>query len=453
MLLTRRSLLVLLSLVLVGLLAACSAPARTEVVRVVETVEVRVEVPVEVTRLVEVPVPANGAAEPAVATLPSAEPTVMPTPLPTLVPTPYPTGQPGDLNDEDFEKLLEIWRIVEREYYGELPADSVVMDAIIQAAVETLNDDFTSYFPPAVAQRINDGFRGDFEGIGAYVDTNDNGEFYIVRPIPNTPASRAGLEPGDVVTAVNGESIRGWTTDEVVAVVRGPRGEAVVLTIVRAGTAEPFEVSIVRDRIVVPQVETQVLADGRIGYVYLTSFNQVATEQLTTAVETLLADGAEALIFDLRYNGGGLLTQSISVGDIFLDRGDFLIVRDSDGNMETYQTESGQIGENVPMVVLINENSASASEIVAGAFRDRERAVLMGTNTFGKGSVQTPYTLNDGSEFRVTTANFYSPADITINRIGVAPDIELTFTADNFGTEQDELIQAAVDYIRANILP
>ena len=432
---------ILLLLTMVLSLAACAGLGKPEpqvqVVRVVETVVV------EVTRLVEGSA-ATANDSPAIeATV--AAPTS--TPYPTLTPTPAPVGQVGDFTREDLDKVFEVWDLVEKEYYGDLPTDEVIVDAMISAMVEQLGDRFTHYFPPAVAQRISDGFRGDFTGIGAYVNTNDQGQFYIVRPIRDTPADRAGLKPGDIVLSVNGDPIQGMVTDEVVALVRGPEGEAVVLNILREGEPEPFDITIVRARIVVPQVDAQLRADGKIGYVRLESFNQVATEQLTNAVQALLSEGVEGLILDLRYNGGGLLTQAVSVGDLFLKEGDFLIVRDSDGGEERFTVETGQIAEDIPMVLLINDSSASASEIIAGAFKDYGRATLIGVNTFGKGSVQTPYRLDDGSEFRVTIAHFYSPADNEINGVGVAPDIEFDFIPELIGDENDKAIDRAVEFL------
>ena len=428
----------LLMFVAIGCGSEDSGP---QIVRVVETVEVPVTVIVQ--QAVDAVSVDSSNGEAAVV---SAEPT--PTVFPTLVPTPVPTGQPGDFDSEDLNKLFEIWDLIESDFYGSLPADEVLEEAIIQAVVEQLGDDFTNYFPPAVAQRIQDGFRGDFTGIGAYVNTNDLGQFYIVRPIPNTPAAAAGLQPDDVVLNVDGDSIQGMVTDEVVAIVRGPEGADVVLTILREGEPEPFDVTITRARIIVPQVEAKVIGDTNIGYVSLASFNQVATEQLEAEIQGLLAAGIEGLIFDLRFNGGGLLTQSVSVGDLFLKDGTFLIVRDSEGNIETWDTEDGQLAEDIPLVLLVNDSSASASEIVAGAFRDLDRATIIGVNTFGKGSVQTPYQLDDGSEFRVTTARFFSPADVEINGVGVAPDIVFEFTPDILGDESDETVQRAIEFLK-----
>lgn len=448
---TLRNMFAALMLVFMAIFAlvACTSEPTTQVVRIVETVVVTQEV----TRIVETDGSGNADASSSTSGESASEaqivstPQPTSTPFPTLTPTPAPTGQPGDFTREDLDKVFEVWELVENEYYGDLPSDDVLVDAMITAMIEQLGDRFTSYFPPAVAERINDGFRGDFTGIGAYVNTNDLGQFYIVRPIRDTPADRAGLKPGDVVLAVNGDPIQGMVTDEVVAIVRGPEGEPVVLNILREGEPEPFDITIVRARIIVPQVEAQLRADGQIGYVRLESFNQVATDQLTTAVEALISEGIEGLILDLRYNGGGLLTEAVSIGDLFLKEGDFLIVRESETEEERFTVGNGEVGEDIPMVLLINDSSASASEIIAGAFKDYNRATLIGTNTFGKGSVQTPYRLDDGSEFRVTIARFFSPAGNEINGVGVAPDIEFDFVPEFIGDENDITIDRAVEFL------
>ncbi len=399
---------------------------------------------VEVTRLVTVQAPVNGT-QPAAISTPAAIET--PPPTPTLIPTPSVVGKPGDFTPADLDMLFEIWGMIEKQYDGNLPTDTALRDAIITAAVDLLGDRFTHYYPAEAAERIREGFRGDFEGIGAFVGTNDNGQFYIARPIPNTPAAEAGLKPDDVVLKVDGVDITGWSTDEVIGVVRGPAGEAVTLTIQREGVAELFDVTIVRARIQVPVVESRLL-DNNIGYVQLVSFNQLASDQLEAAIQTLLDDGATSLIFDLRYNGGGLLTQAVAVGDIFLPDGIVVIERDSNGQEEVYRTDDGDLAEEIPLVVLINEESASASELVSAAIQDRDRATLIGTHSFGKGSVQTPTVLDDGSEIRITIARFYSPTNRVIDHVGVTPDILIEGSPEILGGEDDVQLQRAVEFLQ-----
>lgn len=424
-----------------GWLAACSIANRNGSAVSQAT---PVVITVEVTRLVTVEVPVDGTRPAAVGT---PAPAVTPPPTPTLLPTPSEVGKPGDFTPDDLNMLFDVWSLVEKQYDGNLPTDTALRDTIITAAIDLLGDRFTHYYPAEAAERIREGFRGDFEGIGAFVGTNDEGQFYIARPIPNTPAAEAGLKPDDIVLSVDGQDITGWSTDEVIAIVRGPAGEAVTLSIQRAGVAEPFDVTIVRARIQVPVVESRLLEDN-IGYVQLVSFNQLASDQLESAIQTLMDEGATSLIFDLRYNGGGLLTQAVSVGDIFLPDGIVVIERDRNGAEQVYRTDDGDIAETIPLVVLINEESASASELVSAAIQDRQRATLIGTHSFGKGSVQTPNILSDGSEVRITIARFYSPTNRVIDHVGVTPDIIVEGSPEQLGGEDDVQLQRAVQFLQ-----
>lgn len=442
----------IVGLILIMMVAACaqSAPAtETQIVEVPVTVEVTREVIVtrevfvdsgmadEVTDSAESDSSTDAAA--------NLDPTPIPTPFPTATPTEY--GERGDFTEEDLALLYEVWDIVESQYYGNLPTDEALREAIIEAVIDELGDRFADYYPEDVVDFIDSRMTGDFEGIGAYVDTNDDGFFYIVRPIPGTPAEAAGIEPDDIVLKVDGRDVFGMTQDEIVAIVRGPAGEAVILTIYREGVEEPFDVTIVRARVEIPVVIAEMRNDN-IAYVQLSSFNQLSRMQLEDAISDLIDQGAQYLILDLRYNGGGLLSSAIEVGDLFLPKSNLVIIRDSAGNEEVLTLpNTGDIAEEIPIVLLVNEASASASELLAAAFRDYERATIIGTVTFGKGSVQTIYTLSDGSEMKVTTARFYSPNDIVINEVGVTPDIIIDGTPVELGGEDDVQLQRAIEYI------
>ncbi|MCO5195489.1 MAG: S41 family peptidase [Anaerolineae bacterium] len=442
----------IVGLILIMMVAACaqSAPAtETQIVEVPVTVEVTREVIVtrevfvdsgmvdEVTDSAESDSSTDAAA--------NLDPTPIPTPFPTATPTEY--GERGDFTEEDLALLYEVWDIVESQYYGNLPTDKALREAIIEAVIDELGDRFADYYPEDVVDFIDSRMTGDFEGIGAYVDTNDDGFFYIVRPIPGTPAEAAGIEPDDIVLKVDGRDVFGMTQDEIVAIVRGPAGEAVILTIYREGVEEPFDVTIVRARVEIPVVIAEMRNDN-IAYVQLSSFNQLSRMQLEDAISDLIDQGAQYLILDLRYNGGGLLSSAIEVGDLFLPKSNLVIIRDSAGNEEVLTLpNTGDIAEEIPIVLLVNEASASASELLAAAFRDYERATIIGTVTFGKGSVQTIYTLSDGSEMKVTTARFYSPNDIVINEVGVTPDIIIDGTPVELGGEDDVQLQRAIEYI------
>lgn len=300
--------------------------------------------------------------------------------------------------------------------------------------------------PPDVAQRAREDLLGSFEGIGAFVQETEEGVTEIARPIDGGPAEAAGLKAGDLIIGVDGESVLGQTLDEVVSRIRGPQGTDVTITIARPGLDEPFDVTITRQRIEIPIVESEML-DNNIAYVRLTSFSSNAEEQLTAAVQELLAQNPAGLILDLRDNPGGYLDQSVAVADLFLPEGVVLYERSSTYDIdEAYRSDTGDIAESIPMVVLVNVGSASASEIVAGAIQDNGRAILIGEVTFGKGSVQQTHTLSDGSELRVTIARWYTPNDKSISGEGITPDIEVP-TPEDLGGENDTQLQRAIQYL------
>lgn len=370
--------------------------------------------------------------------------------LPT--PTPGPTQPPvfpgqSDFSAEDIDLLFEVWQLVEENFDGNLPSDQELTDAIIAAAMETLDDQFSLYLNAETAERSREAFEGSYEGIGAFVEQNDEGYFVITRPIAGQPAALAGILPGDIVLAANGVSLIGLTVDESVSLVRGPEGTPVTLTILREGQ-EPFDVTIIRQQIVIPVVEFEPeLLEGEIAYVRLTSFNAQAYTQLSNTLNTLMAQNPRALILDLRDNPGGFLNQSILVADLFLPDGVVLYERNIRGLEEVYESHTGDIAEEIPLVVLINPGSASASEIVAGAIQDRGRGIIIGETSFGKGSVQSVYTLSDGSELRVTIARWYTPDNTSISGAGITPDIEETPSPLAFGGPDDNQLQRAIEYI------
>jgi carboxyl-terminal processing protease len=352
---------------------------------------------------------------------------------------------PPDLTDADLELMLEVWEIVSREYDGEFPTeDQITYEAII-GSLELLGDDYTRFAPPDLAARFREQLSGSFEGIGAFVDLTEDGFLLIVRPIEGQPADLAGLKEGDLVTHVDGESVLGKTLDEIVSEVKGPRGTEVMLTVSRENEPGPFDVTIQRDLIELALVTAEMLNDD-VAYVHLSSFSSNAEEQLASALERLLEQSPRGLILDLRDNPGGFLSQSVEVADLFLPDGVVVFERNSSGIEEVFRSFDGDLAENIPLVVLVNAGSASASEIVAGAIQDRGRGVVVGEVTFGKGSVQQSHTLTDGSELRVTIARWYTPNNQTIDKSGVTPDIEVE-TPEEFLTETDSQLQRAIEYI------
>ena len=337
--------------------------------------------------------------------------------------------------------------MIANEVDGVVPPGDEMLDSIIRGSLETLDDNYTRYVSPDVAERMRQDEDGAVEGIGAFVMENDEGLFEIVRPIDGQPADLAGVKAGDILIEVDGQSVLDLTFDEVILIVRGPQGSSVDLKFAREGHEEPVEFTIVRTRFEVPVVESEILpvemtGGATIGYIRLSEFNRSAEEKLLEALTDIMAQNPTGLIFDLRDNPGGFLDQSVAVADAFLPEGVALFERNIRGLDETFQTHTGDVAETIPLVVMVNSGSASASEIVAGAIQDRDRAVLIGETTFGKGSVQQIHPLSDGSELRVTIARWYTPNNNTIDKQGITPDIEVDNPEDLGGPEDGQLMRA-----------
>lgn len=363
-----------------------------------------------------------------------------PAPTPTLVPVPTPRSD----EERTFQLFWEAWDLVQRHYYGELPTMQDLTYSAIQGMLESLDDDYTAFIEPQVAAILDEDATGEFEGIGAFVDMDASGKLEIVRLFENGPAEKAGLKAGDRVLAVDGVSIVGKSLYEAIGLIRGETGSDVELLIEREDTTEPFKITVTRARLEIPITEVEMREDG-IGYIRLYEFSATAQELMEEGMENLLEEDPQGIVFDLRGNPGGWLDQAISVADLFIDEGVIAIERFSDGDEKRFEASSGDIGEEIPMVVLVNGGSASGSEIVAGALQDQERATLIGEATFGKGSVQRPFTLSDGSELRVTIALWFTPANQAIEN-GLEPDIRVPFPEDA-DPDEDPQLERAVEYL------
>lgn len=363
-------------------------------------------------------------------------------PAPRVAPSAAP---PADL-DQAFGIFWEVWKLVQQEYYGEIPSPQTVAYGAIRGALQTLGDPYTSFIEPKIARILQEDASGQFEGIGALVRMNRDNKLEIVRTFEGSPAQRAGLRAGDLVIKVNGQSIVGYSIYEAIALIRGPAGTSVTLTVERPGEREPFEVTVTRARITIPVVEARMLPQG-VAYIQLFDFSAQATRQLQEQLKALLAQNPRGLILDLRDNPGGFLDQAIQVADLFLDEGVVAYERTRDGEERVFRSKSGDPGEKIPMVVLVNAGSASASEIVAGALQDRGRARLVGERTFGKGSVQLSHTLSDGSELRVTIARWFTPKNQAIHGQGLNPDIEVGVDPNQPAGGGDPQLEKAVEVL------
>ena len=300
---------------------------------------------------------------------------------------------------------------------------------LIRAAINgmlTSLDPHSSYLPPSDFDQMKVQTRGEFGGLGIEV-TQEEGYVKVVSPIDDTPAFRAGIEAGDLITAVDGQSLLGLSLDEAVKLMRGPVGSEIVLTIFRETIEEPYDVTIIRDTIK-PLVVRHRL-EGDTAYVRLTTFNDQTYRGLEKAIKEMTKEAGgikniNGFVLDLRNNPGGLLSQAIKVSDAFLDKGEIVSTRSKHkGEGDRFNAMRGDLAKGKPIVVIINGGSASASEIVAGALQDHRRAIILGTKSFGKGSVQTIMPLQGNGAIRLTTSRYYTPSGRSIQAVGVVPDI------------------------------
>ncbi|EAP85543.1 S41 family peptidase [Sulfitobacter sp. EE-36] len=336
-------------------------------------------------------------------------------------------AQETEKNSNVYEQLDLFGDIFERiraQYVEEVDTEELV-EAAINGMLTSL-DPHSSYLSPKDALKMRDQTRGEFGGLGIEV-TQEEGFVKVVSPIDGTPASEAGIEAGDFITHVDGESLLGLTLDDAVELMRGPVGSEIEITVVREGETEPFDVSLVRDTIQLTAVRARTEGDAVV--LRVTTFNEQTYPKLKEGLEEQVeaAGGIEnvsGFVVDLRNNPGGLLNQAIAVSDAFLEEGEIVSTRGRDAaDGDRTNATPGDLAEGKPIVVLINGGSASASEIVAGALQDHRRAIVVGTKSFGKGSVQTIMPLRGEGAMRLTTARYYTPSGRSIQALGVSPDI------------------------------
>ena len=326
---------------------------------------------------------------------------------------------------ENLDLFGDIFERIRSSYVEEIDEEKLIESAI--SGMLTSLDPHSSYMAPEDFSTMQVQTRGEFGGLGIEV-TQENGFIKVVSPIDDTPADNAGIEAGDFITKVDGESTLGKTLDEAVDKMRGPVGSEIIITVVREGVDEPFDVSIIRDTIEIKAVKAR--SEGKTVVLRVSSFTSKTYPNLKESLEKEInaAGGLEyinGVVVDLRNNPGGLLTQAIRVSDAFLESGEIVSTRGRGAqDAERYNATPGDLTNGKPIVLLINGGSASASEIVAGALQDHHRAIIVGTKSFGKGSVQTIIPLSsDGAAMRLTTARYYTPSGRSIQSLGVSPDI------------------------------
>jgi len=369
--------------------------------------------------------------------------------VPPTVAVPLQTSSPKEL-ETLFIPFWEAWTIIHNQYVDQPVDDVKLMEGAINGMMESLGDKHSTYMDPQTYTDANSQLAGSFEGIGAYVDTTTD-FLTIISPIPGSPAEKAGLQSGDKIVKIDGEDMTGINAELVRLKVLGPAGSTVKLSISRDGTSELLEISIVRDKIVVKSASGKML-DNNIAYVQVTTFGDNTTSELKSTLTELMANNPQGLVLDLRNNGGGYLKTAVEVISQFVPSGVALIEKSGDGTQTKYDVEPGGLATDIPMVVLINEGSASASEITAGAIQDYNRAKLVGVVSYGKGSVQNWIPLsNDQGAVRVTIARWYTPNDRTIDKIGLTPDVYVAMTVEDFKAKLDPQLDAAVETLLATI--
>ena len=339
------------------------------------------------------------------------------------------------------EVVEEVWDIIFEDYVDRDRLDaSALGQAAIEGMLEALDDPYTSYLTAQTYQMRSSALEGKFEGIGAYVGIRDE-QLVIIAPIPGTPADKAGIRAGDIILKIDGSSTAEISLEEAVLHIRGAKGTSVRLLILHQGETEPEEIEIVRAEIEVPSVYFEMRED--IAYINIAHFTERTNEELSLVLESMTQEGATGIILDLRHNPGGLLGVVVDVASHFLKEGVVVHVVYNEGKQTSSSVEPEGVSTELPLIVLVNSYSASGSEVLAGALQDHARATIAGTQTYGKGSVNTLHRLKDDSGLYITTARWLTPDGRLIEGEGISPDHELEL-------EGEDAIQWAIEYLQGN---
>ncbi len=350
-----------------------------------------------------------------------------------------------DSTNATIESFQQVLYFIKNYYVEDISVEQLIQGAI-NGVVEEL-DPYSSHMSPDEYEEMQFEFEGHFGGVGIIV-TIRNKELTIISPIKGTPGDKAGLQSGDVIYAINDELTSEISYKKAVDMMRGEPGTDVELEIKREDVEELLKIKITREDIEVPYVESEMKTDN-IGHIMIAEFVKDVGKKVENAVGNLQKEGAQAIILDLRSNGGGLLTEAINVASCFIEEGKIVTIKKRNMANEVLYCEEGIKATDLPIVVLINNGSASASEIVAGAIRDYDRGKLIGTRTFGKGTVQRIIPLNNKSALRLTIARYLTPDNNFIHEKGIEPDIEVDYDPE---AEEDEQIEKAIDFIESEIL-
>lgn len=361
----------------------------------------------------------------------------------------YSQPQTGKLSqDIDFDLFWQVWDTLKRQYVDkDQITDKELFYGALRGLVASLDDPYTIFMDPKGAQEFSDDLAGTFEGIGAEIGMK-NGVITIIAPLPEMPAETAGLKAGDKIYAIDGKITAGLNVDEAVKRIRGPKGTKVTLTIVRNGMDKPKDYTITRDTIVVKSVKAEMGKDD-IFIIKVSNFNDDTSDLFKKAAREAIEKNPRGIILDLRNNPGGYLDTAVDMASEWIDGGVVVSERFSNDKKNDYLAKGHARLKDIPTVVLVNQGSASASEIVAGALQDTGEAVLVGMKTFGKGSVQTLEGLKDGSSIKITVAKWLTPKGRCINDEGIIPDAEIDYTAKDAETGKDPQMEKAIEAIKS----
>ncbi len=339
------------------------------------------------------------------------------------------------LDEETLEKIADIEELIQKYYYEEDIDESLMEEGVYRGMVDALGDPYTVYYTPEELEKLMEQTTGVYYGIGAYVGLDTvTGYPKIVSPIAGAPAEEADLRPDDIIYEVNGESTYGKDLDSVVAMIKGEEGTTVTLTIVRSTETDYMYVEVERRKVETPTIETEMF-ENDIAYIQIVEFSETTVDQFADALAVARESGMKGMIIDLRANPGGSLSAVVDIARMLLPKGLVTYTEDKYGSRKEYSCD-GKHEFDLPLVVLVDGNSASASEVLAGAIKDYGIGTLVGTTTFGKGIVQQIIGLEDGSALKVTVSSYYSPKGNNIHGTGIAPDLECEFDSEAYYGEE-----------------
>lgn len=354
---------------------------------------------------------------------------------------------------EKYFKQESIMQIAQRDFLYEAD-EELMLEGALEGTLKALGDPYTQYLTKEAYEDLMQDTQGTYEGIGVYITASDDNKILVISPIEDTPAEKAGLRSGDKIIRINGTEFNAEQIDEAVKIMKGEPGTSVTLTVQRTNSDQSQDVSDVvvnREKIRIKTIKPAMLGDD-IGYIRISTFDMPTASDFKAAYTGLKNKGMNKLIIDLRYNPGGIINSTVEISDLFMNEGIVTYTKTKSGEIEYFKSDKEM--ENIPIVLLINEGSASASEIMAGAMKDTKRAILIGTKTFGKGIVQAvrPFG-NDGEGIKMTVSEYFTPSGVNIHGIGIEPDIEVNLPEDAEGYgyeyyETDTQLQKAVEILK-----